>query len=236
MSNDPRRFTDEQFALALRKAMTLQDNPGPDGKSLPAGGMTLDEMKAVAREVGIDPALMEQAVALLPSQERSPADRILGGPTRYRLEHSATQRLSREDLARVVDAVRREMQQPGKVSTELDGLSWETEGEVSQFHVSLSPRESGTEVRLNVNRDGAFILTWFLSVLGGLVAAGITGGIVDPDTIIGGAGLVATGLGGGLAVARTLWGKTTRSVQDKIDRVMEAVVREVDRTRDDDES
>lgn len=61
MSNDSRRFSDEEFALVLRKALELQD------------GRTL-------------PALVDRAVSLLPDHKLSGAERILGGPTRYRLD------------------------------------------------------------------------------------------------------------------------------------------------------
>lgn len=226
MSNESRRFTEEEFALVLRKAMSLHDRT-PRRHGLSSQGMTLEDMKAVASEVGIDPALVDHAVALLPKEENRLKDRILGGPTRYRLEHTGHRLLSSDETAGVIDVIRRELQHVGRVTSELNGVAWETVNEVSQFHVSVAPRGENTEVRLTVNRDGAFILTWFLSVAGGLVAAGITGGILEPESAVVGAGLVAAGAAGGLALARTLWGRTTRSIRAKIDRLMEAMVGEI---------
>ena len=234
MSNDQRRFTDEEFALVLRKAMSLQERRGPDLKGLPSGGMTLDDMKAVAREVGIDPALIEQAVALSPAQQNSQSQQLLGGPTRYRLEHSVRRIVTRDELAGVLDVVRRELQHPGKVTSELDGMVWETEGELSQLHLGLSPRGDRTEVRLTVNRDAAFILTWFLSVTGGLVLAGITGGALDPDSAAAGLAIITGGLGGGLSLARVLWGRSSRRIKEKVGRLMEAVVAQVEHGGQDD--
>lgn len=234
MAADNRRFTDEEFALVLRKAMALQEDAHQGRRSLPTGDLSLEDMKAVAREVGIDPALVERAVALLPAGGTTGIYRLLGGPTRYRLEHSGRRLLEREDLAEMLDVIRREMQHPGKVTTELDGVVWETEGEVSQFHLSLSPRGESTEVRLTVNRDGAFILTWFLSLVGGMVVAGATGAILDPHSALGTVTILAAGAGGGLTLARTLWGRTTRSIKAKINRLMDAVVRQVDGPEGDD--
>lgn len=224
MSNDARHFSDEEFALVLRKAMELQD--GGSGFSLPSEGLSLEDMKAVARDVGIDPALVDRAVSLLPDQTLSRVDRITGGPSRYRLEHSGSA-VKKEDLSRVLDLIRRETGHHGKVTTELDGITWETEGEVSQFHVTLSPRDGGTEVRVAVNRDAAFLLTWFFSVLGAMVGAGITGAIGQPETILGGLAIMGTALGGGLTLARTLWGRSTKAVRAKAHRLMEILVREV---------
>ena len=116
----------------------------------------------------------------------------------------------------------------GRVTSELNGVTWETVNEVTQFHVSLSPRGDNTEVRLTVNRDAAFILTWFFSLAAGLVSAGITGGIIDPDSALVGLRLVATGAAGGLALDRTLWGRTTRTIRAKIDRLMDAMAGEIE--------
>ncbi len=80
-SNESRRFTEKEFALVLRKAISLQDQ-APRQSGLPSQGMTLEDMKALAHEVGIDPALVDHAVALLPKEESTLQDRNPGGPTR----------------------------------------------------------------------------------------------------------------------------------------------------------
>lgn len=204
MSNDSRRFSDEEFALVLRKALELQD------------GRTL-------------PALVDRAVSLLPDHKLSGAERILGGPTRYRLEHSGSRVLSKQDLARAIDIIRRETQHHGKVTSELDGITWQKVGEPSEFHVSLSPRDGGTEVRLSVDRNAAFMLTWFFSVAGGMMLAGITGGIIDPATVAGGLAIAGTGLAGGLTLARTLWTRSSRAIRAEADRLMVALAREIEK-------
>jgi len=224
MSNDKRNFSDEEFALVLRKAMELQE--GGSGRSLPSDGLSLEDMRAVARDVGIDPALVDRAVSMLPDQQPSRVARITGGPTRYRLEHSGAL-VEKDDLSRILDTIRRETGHHGKVTNELDGITWETVGEVSQFHVTLAPRDGGTEVRLTVNRDGAFILTWLFSVVGALIGAGITGAITEPATVLGGVAVVGTALGGGLTLARTLWARSTKAVRAKTHRLMEMLVREI---------
>jgi len=226
MSNDARRFSDEEFALVLRKAMELQD--GPDRAMLPSDGMSLDDMRAVARDVGIDPGLVDRAVSLLPEERQSLQQRLVGGPSKHRFEHSTTRKIGKEELAELLDLIRRETGHHGKVTSELDGITWETVGEVSQFHVSVSPRESGTEVRLTVNRDPALFLTWFFSILGGGIAAGITGAIIQPETILGGLALAGTTLTGGLAFARTLWGRSTKVIEERARRTMDGLRRRLD--------
>jgi hypothetical protein len=221
MSDDkPRRYSDEEFARILHKALELQGAREPGRHT---DGLTLAEMQAAAGDVGIDPALVARAADLLPDQAGARA-RILGGPTRYRLSASAPVGAGPDDLARVVDGIRGELGIPGQVRSELQSVTWKSEGEPSEFHVTLTPADGRTEVRVSVNRDAAFILTYFLSVSAGLVSAGVTGAILDPPTLAGGALLLGSGVGGGFAVARLLWARSSRVISDRARRVVDLIV------------
>ncbi len=59
------------------------------------------------------------------------------------------------------------------------------------------------------------------------MAAGITGAVTEPATVLGGLAVVGTALGGGLTLARTLWGRSTRAVRAKTLRLMEMLTREI---------
>jgi hypothetical protein len=219
-----RRFSDEEFAQVLHAALRLQEKGAP--KQLGSGeGLTLEEMKTAARDAGIDPALIERAVAMLPAEELSSGGRIMGGPTRYRLARSIPGPVEREDLVRAVDAIRETVGLAGQVTSELDGLSWETKGEPSQLHVSIFPEDDGTQVRLAVNRDAAAVLTIFMPIMGSLVLGGITGGAVDPATAVGGVAIMGGWLAGGVTLSRVLWGRSTRIIRDRANRVLDAVTR-----------
>ena len=221
MTENTRRYTDEEFARVLHTALQLQDR---DTSGWSGGhGLTLEQMKEAAREVGIDPALVDRAVALLPRKATS-WERLVGGPTRYRLSHSAPVPPDPDAVVQVVDRIRAELGVAGRLSSELDGVTWETEGELSQLHVALFPSATGTEVRVAVNRDPAFILTWFLSLAGGLVAAGVTGGIIDP-TAAEGTLIMGSGVGGGLVLARLLWRRSTRIIRHRAERLMALITR-----------
>jgi hypothetical protein len=63
MSDDQRVYSDEEFALVLRKATELASRAEPRTPS--SAGLTLTEMKAAAAQVGLDPALVERAARLL---------------------------------------------------------------------------------------------------------------------------------------------------------------------------
>jgi hypothetical protein len=226
MSDNSRRYTDEEFSRVLHHALQLQERAAT-GKGGRQHGLTLEEMKAAARDVGIDPELVERAVALLP-QKRSITENLMGGPARYRLSYTAPARAEADQLTQVVDMIRAEVGITGRVSSEFDGVTWETEGEVSQIHVALFPRAERTEVRVSVNRDAALILTWFGSLAGGIVAAGITGAIIDP-AVTEGVLIMGSGTAGGLALARLLWQRSTRIIRERADRLMAVIGRELKR-------
>lgn len=218
MDDNTRRFSDEEFARILHTALQLQER---DTARPPTDrGLTLEDMKAAARDVGIDPALVERAAALLP-EKAATGRRLLGGAARYRLSCSLPGPAGPEELARAVDMIQEELGVAGRVASELDGITWETEGELSQIHVTLRPTADSTEVRVAVNRDAAAALTTFLPTVAGVVSAGIAGAILDPATMAEGALIMGSGLVAGLAAARGLWGRSSRVIRHRADRLMD---------------
>jgi hypothetical protein len=222
MSEGQRRYSDEEFTRILSVALRLQEERKP--RRVYGDGLTLVEMEAAARDVGIDPVLVRRAAALV-AERATPRDRLLGGPTRYRLSRSTSGKASPDEMARVVDMIREELGAHGRVSSELDGVTWESEGDLSRIHVTLRPTGDRTDVRVSVNRDAAFITTWFLSVTAGIVSASVTGAVLDPATVAGGAVILGTGVAGGLTLARGLWALSTRTVRTRAEALMDLIQR-----------
>ena len=218
-----RRYSDEEFALILRKATELQARGAAAGGSGPpalSGGMSLEEIQAIAREVGIDPSLVAQAAGTVAGP---------GGPregfltTRYVLSDSAPGGLSEEDRVRVLQAIRDAAGQHGVSEMAGAGVEWSTtEGEASQIQVSVYPLDDRREVRVSVDRNTAAVLTHVLPTLGGGFAALITGAILEPASAWVGAALVAGGVTGGFTVGRTLWSATARRVRERAQRILGA--------------
>ena len=105
MSDDQRVYSDEEFALILRKATELASRAEPRTPS--SAGLTLTEMKAAAAQVGLDPALVERAARLLAlTNKSSPLERLIGGPLRH--DHNARFPIKLDDdsAARLLSAVR----------------------------------------------------------------------------------------------------------------------------------
>lgn len=215
-----RRYSEEEFALILRRVQELQDDrPGVDF----GDGFSIAEIRAIAREVGLDPELVTRAASALPTRRRGRLTAILGGPDSYQLNTSYAGEISREDFGKVVEVIRAVTEHQGEVEEVLDGLEWSTVGQLSQIHVTVRPRDGRTSVGIIVDRSPAALLTYFMSGLAWLVATGATGAAIDPGTLGGGLAIVAAGASGWFLTARTIWKATTNTFRSRLSDLADAL-------------
>lgn len=226
MSRD-RRYSDNDLALILRKALQLQDRQ-PGEVPGPADGLTLHEIQAIAREIGLDAELIERAAAALPATEESAAARFFGGPQRYRLEYTARGELSRDGLNRVVDSIRRTTGHQGKLEEALGSMEWQTVGELSQIAVRVSPHEGETSIQIIGDRSAASAVLFIVPMVIGAIGIGITGAVVEPTSVAGIVGVITGPLTAAFLTGRTIWATTTKRFRRKLRDLMDAVSRTVD--------
>jgi hypothetical protein len=146
------------------------------------------------------------------------------------MAYTATGEISREGLSRVVEAIRRVTGHQGKVTEVLDSLEWETVGELSQIHVTVTPLEGQTTVRVLANQEMTGALTYFLSGVVGLIGMGIIGAITEPTSAVGITSLVAGCLGGAFLTSRTIFKSSTTRLRLKLRDLISATSRAVDET------
>jgi hypothetical protein len=188
----------------------------------------LHEIQAIAKEVGLDPALIEKAAAVVPAAPLSAAARFFGGPQKYQMEYTASGQLSEAGVARVVDAIRQATGHHGTVKEALGSLEWQTVGELSMINVTVSPRAGEASVRVLADRGPAGGVTLIVPLVLGAMGVGITGAIVEPTSIAGIVGVVAGPLTAAFAVGRTMWATSTKGFQKKLRKLMGAASRAVD--------
>lgn len=226
MTGKPRRYTDEEFALILRKAFEFQEQPGTP---MPAQGLALSDIQAIAREVGLDPALVERAAAFVATSDQGPASVLFGAPTTYQLTYSAAGEVPKEELARLVDVIRQATGHHGAVEEVLGALEWKTVGQVSQTHVTVRPHEGRTSVHVSADRGGAAILTLVLPGTAWFIAMGITGATLDVHGVGPVLALMGGALVGWLATVRVLWKSGSTRFGARLRALMAAVSDAVDR-------
>ncbi len=218
-ASDDRRYSDEEFALILRKASELQER-GPRPPSS-RGGMSLAEIQAIAAEAGIDAQLVAQTASLLPTRGSDRAARVLGGPSSYHLEHSTAGEISQEDLGRFLDVIRRVTKHQGQGTRVLDSLEWRTVGEVSQIHINVTARDGQTRVQIIGDRQAAGALTYVSSGLAWMIAAVAIGSGLDVTSAVGVLSILAGAAGGAFLTARTIWKSTSSGFRRKVTELME---------------
>lgn len=221
MADEQRVYSDEEFALILRKASELASRAEPPGPS--SAGLTLTEMKAVAAQAGLAPALVERAARLVTVRATtSPFERLIGGPWRHEQLARFPIKLDENRSAQVLSAVRISAGHPGDGHSSSMGMTWHSGGEFETFSVTARPEEDGTSVSVVLDRRGTLGLVAPLSAAGMFLSFLAAAGFYDVVPALGvGAGIA--GMGGALAIARGYWASSTRKVRERISAVMDAI-------------
>jgi hypothetical protein len=228
-----RRYSEEEFALILRKASDIQQSPGEGSGRRGGQGLTLEEIRSIASEAGIDPHAVSRAAALLGSLEweerKGLAAAIFGGPGSYHLGFEVPGNLLPEEYGRLLDLIRMKLEHQGEASEVLGGIEWKTVGELSAVNVNISPRGDSTSIQIVGDRGGAGAVTFTFPVAGAAILAGALGGALQPHTAVGIVGLVGGLLGGGFLFARTLWVSSGKKFHGRLVRLMDALSGAVER-------
>lgn len=216
-----RRFSEEEFTEVLKKATELQSRAlvRVDGaEPSDTAGMSLEDMQAIAREVGIEPSMVARAASLLEQDRSAPLT-----ADRYVLSDSMPGELTDDDKARLLHAIRDTVAQHGSADLTPTGIEWSTpRGEPTQLNVSVYNLDGRNEVRVAVDRNAAAILTHLFPTIGGLLAGVAVGASLEPG-LVGGAAVLAGGAGAGFAFARALWHRSSRTVRARAARIVERV-------------
>lgn len=210
-----RRFDDDEVSLIIRRAGELQESQGSGGDA----GMTLADLEAVAREAGLDPALVRRAAAELDERHPSSATRgggarFLGAPTVLRFERVVERALGPEDHEAAVDEIRRALDDVGTVSVIGRTLAWSSSpaarpGQQSRaIQVTVATRGGRSAIRVE-EAAGGLAGALFGGIVGGVggggsgIAVGI--GLAVMHSVPAAAGIWAALLAGSYALARTIF-------------------------------
>ncbi|MEN8375594.1 MAG: hypothetical protein ABFS34_09110 [Gemmatimonadota bacterium] len=179
VSKSPRRFSDREVSLILKRATELQSS----GRAATArDGLTLSELQEIALEAGIDPTVLRTAAAELEAGANDGAwAKVAGGPIVLMMERLVSGTLPRDSLDALVPIIVSAADAPGQASAVGETLTWSSNahGNTRSLQVLVSAEGDNTLVRVEER-------------LGGL-AGGLFGGIMGG--VGGGAGL---GMGGAL--------------------------------------
>lgn len=218
---EDRRFTDEEVREILDRAVRRL----PAGAPVRGEGLTLAELQDIGKEVGIEPARLEDAARAVTLARGNRPNGLLGGPTVLRFERTAKGRLAPEDTPEVLNVIRSTMGLQGEVDESHGSLEWSAKGESGERSVTVSSRDGRTTIRGFANLSGTAALTY--------VPAGALGLIVSVASLLRYAkhgNAVALIVSVAVLIVlypllRTVYGKLSGSESARLERVVDELAR-----------
>ena len=158
----PRKlFSEKEVGRILKRATELHEAEGPSD----AMGLSLDEVRQIATEMGVDPRYVAEAVADL---ERDGGDEErfywLGAPLSYEMERVVEGKVSEEQWVEMVEAMRRSYRLVGVSSKVGRMLEWTHNRRSRQVQVRVISREGKTRIRLYSRYPKAAAVTFAVPI------------------------------------------------------------------------
>ena len=166
---DDRRFDDDEIAEILRRAAS--DHERERRPETLAAGLTLAELKEIGREVGIDPARVEdaaRAVTLQAVASSEPVPRLMGTPVGVSRSVPMPRAATDAEWERIVALVRSTFGAAGRVEVMGSLRSWRN----GNLQVHLEPDGEGHRLRMRTLKGDATALAASGGVMT-LVSAGL---------------------------------------------------------------
>jgi hypothetical protein len=222
-----RRFNEKEVAQIIKRASELQQEESPVESS---AGMSLVELEQVAREAGLDPALVRRAATDLDTSvsDKRPSA-FVGAPTALMLERTIDGEVPADEYEALVLEIQRELGGVGSASTFGRSLQWTMRGvdrrRVSSriVQVTVTPRNGRTTIRIE-EPLGQLAGGLFGGLMGGLgggtsgIAFGIGMGVFNSAPVA--VGIIGAMISGSYLLARTVFGRMVRGRGEGLQRLM----------------
>ncbi|MGH7575487.1 MAG: hypothetical protein ACREM1_10255 [Longimicrobiales bacterium] len=210
-------FGDRETALILQKAAELQAERG--GRST---GLTLDELRQIAGEAGIEPDLVDAALAELrrPKEPTPPPRRkVRGTRTRWEQRTELPVRLDNEDVRAVLAQLEAEFGGQGTITELSCGTVW-THYRLRRghTHAAVEAAEGGTRIHVALER---LTQRKFMRRAGGVIGTALGGfiGLATGEEAAF-AILALLGIASGNLVGRGAWRMAASRFAKRLDRLM----------------
>ncbi|MFQ5536937.1 MAG: hypothetical protein ACE5GJ_05740 [Gemmatimonadota bacterium] len=189
-----RRYSDEEVSLILNRALEADA-----GRS--EGGLTLEQLRDIAVEVGVDPAHVDAAALALEEDRFQPRSDQAGPRTTVRFVGEIEGEVPAAARPELVSIIRGTMGRNGITEEGSTSLEWKARDAFGGRYVTVRSSEGRTRIEALGNfRDGAWVsasgggtlglavtaLT-FKATLGGIAAVGLLG----PVALLAGAAVPA---------------------------------------------
>ncbi len=157
-----RRYDERELTEILRTASELQaSDPEAPGEG---AGLTLPEIQRIANEVGIDPAHVAVAASRVGIEvEQARRFRTGGAAKRMVRERVVGGLMDESAWEDVVAELRSAFQTTGATSAVGASREWAGGSDMAAIHVSATPRNGQTRIRIAFNQTDGIVVAWLLA-------------------------------------------------------------------------
>jgi len=229
-----RRYNEKEVADIIKRASELQQ---VESTAESTSGMSLTELEQVAREAGLDPALVRRAATDLDTRvtDQNPSP-FIGAPTNLALERTIDGEVPVDEYETLVLEIQRELGGVGQASMLGRSLVWTTQGtgrrraSTRTVQVTVTPRNGRTTIHIE-EPLGQLAGGLFGGLMGGLgggtsgIAMGIGMGVFHSAPIA--FGLIGGMVSGSYLLARTIFGRVVRDRGERMQRLMSRIAEHV---------
>jgi hypothetical protein len=222
MKDASRRFTDREVTAVLRKAVEIDERRGREARE----ALSLEDLREIAKEVGISPGAMDEAVHALGRRAQGPD--LLAAPLTHRAVHDVRGELDRGGLAQLLRVVDDRADGAGNVTEALGAVRWTSEDRFSTMQISLTPEAGRTRIQVvEKTRPRLRRIMHLLPAAWGAMLAGPVVGWLQPSTL-GVVGLAVAGAMGGLAAGRAAWTFLASRSRNRVSTLARAMAKEAE--------
>jgi hypothetical protein len=169
----PRRYSEKEAGRILRRAAEMQR---AEPSAADPSGFSLAELEEVAREAGIDPAVVRRAASQLDvSRSESVSSALAGGPLSIRVEREVPGEYPAERFDTLVPMIQNVSPWQGHAGVVGKSLTWSARADsnTSSLQVLVAAADGRTLIRAE-ERLGGYVGALFGGVVaGGGVGAGV---------------------------------------------------------------
>lgn len=218
-----RQYDEREMGDILDRAAKLQ---GVTAMVPVHGGRTLDEIRSIAVEAGMDRSCVEAAVQSFHAEDQ-PRLPLVGRSPRMEFTSSFEGALDGEDRRQLLGVLQRALDAKGRTRETLDSVEWRHFGVLGRELVVLETHKGRTHLEVRGRYRRGFVATF---LTGGLAGGFAAAGLLD---LVGflryfDAWAVPLVLGAGLVAGRTMWGwfaaakeRMLRQLADRLAAIVE---------------
>ena len=135
-----RRFGDEEIGRILQTAVELQERSDSLTPEAGGRGLTLEELRAIAQEAGIDPRFVDLAASHADAPVEQRGSRLAGGAWSWHFRTTLPGEIGDADRERMLHAIRSVMGQKGELEDVFGRMEWSHDDGVGPIIIGISSR------------------------------------------------------------------------------------------------